>query len=95
MRYELSERAAADIRSIIRYTIENFGRAQADEYTDGLYSSFELLTDNPKLGKDVPQTTVRRYIYRMHYVYYEIRQDLIRIAHIRHTSQELPQPWRI
>lgn len=93
MRYELSERARADIKAIIVYTLENFGRQQADEYTDGLFRSFELLTDNPKIGMTVTGA-VRRYVYRSHYVFYEIRDDVIRIATIRHTRQELPPEWK-
>ncbi|MEM6413296.1 MAG: type II toxin-antitoxin system RelE/ParE family toxin [Pseudomonadota bacterium] len=94
MRTELSQRALDDIKDIARYTIENFGRAQADEYLGGLYHSFDILGDNSKIGQVIPETTVRRYIYRMHYVFYEIREDVIRVAHIRHTSMELPEWWR-
>ena len=49
--YELSKRAASDIEDILRYTIENFGLEQADEYATGLYHSFDLLLDNPRLGR--------------------------------------------
>ncbi|WP_298987413.1 type II toxin-antitoxin system RelE/ParE family toxin [uncultured Roseibium sp.] len=97
MIYELSEQARADIKEIIRYTIENFGTDQADEYTDGLFYSFDLLTDNPRLGKSVLRElggNVRRYTYRSHYVVYEIRSDVIRIAAIFNTRQELPEEWR-
>jgi len=93
MRYELSERARADIKAIIIYTLENFGRGQADEYLDGLFKSFDLLTDNPRIGMSVTGG-VRRYIYRSHYVFYEIRGEVIRIATIRHTRQELPPEWK-
>lgn len=93
MRVELSERAAADIEDIIGYTVENFGEAQADEYTLGLYHSFQLLEDNPRIGRSFPNITVRRYVYRMHHVYYEIRDEVIRVAHIRHASQDLPEWW--
>jgi len=92
MPYEISERARADIKAIIVYTLENFGRLQAGEYIDGLYNSFDLVTDNPKMGMAVT-ATVRRYIYRSHSVFYELKADAIRIATIRHTKQELPQEW--
>ena len=91
MRYELAERATEDIRSIIRYTLENFGRAQMDEYVGALYASFDSLLDNPKIGRRIPETEIRFYIFRMHYVFYEERSDLIRVAHIRHTSMQFPE----
>lgn len=97
MHYELSEHARANIKQIIRYTIEHFGLKQAEEYTDGLYYSFDLLTDNPRLGKSVASDFsghLRRYTYRSHYVVYEIRQHIIRIATIRNTHQDLPEEWQ-
>ena len=95
MRYELSRRARSDIKEIIRYTLEYFGRKQADDYVDGLYYSFKLVEDNPRLGQSIGQgENLRRYIYRSHYVFYEIRGKVIRIATIRNTRQELPPEWR-
>lgn len=93
MRYELSKRAATDIEDILRYTIENFGREQADEYASGLFHSFDLLLDNPRLGRSYAGGAFFRYVYRMHHIYYAIREDVIRIAHIRHASQALPEEW--
>ena len=97
MEYELSELARSNIKDIARYTIENFGEAQADEYLDGLFYSFDLLTDNPRMGKHVVSDlsgNLRRYTYRSHYVIYEIREKIIRIATIRSTRQSLPQEWQ-
>ena len=94
MIYELSEQARADVKEIIQYTIEHFGTDQADEYTTALFYSFELLADNPKLGKRVLAShngDVRCYTFRAHYVIYEIRRDVIRIAAIFNTKQLLPE----
>jgi ParE toxin of type II toxin-antitoxin system, parDE len=52
MTFEFSKRARSDIKNITRYTLENFGLAKADEYLDGLYKLFDLLTDNPKFGRE-------------------------------------------
>jgi toxin ParE1/3/4 len=86
MIFALSKRARADIKNIARYTLENFGLAQTEEYVAGLYHSFELLTDNPKLGREW-HAGRRRYIYRMHHVYYRLSHDRVFITHIRHSSQ--------
>lgn len=86
MSFALSNRAQSDIRDIIRYTAENFGGAQTEEYVDGLYRSFELLADNPRMGREW-QPERRRYIYRMHHVYYRIVADGVFVTHIRHSSQ--------
>lgn len=97
MRVELSEQAANDIIDILTYTIDRFGQPQADEYNTGLFRSFDLLADNPKLGRRVNLVgkghEVRRYIYQAHYVFYEIRGAIIHIATIRSMRQELPGEW--
>ncbi len=92
MRYELSERARADIFDIAAYSLEHFGRRQAEEYLSGLYYSFDLLMDNPRLGRVFDQR-VRCYVYRSHYVFYAIRTDVIRIATLRHVRQALPDEF--
>ena len=40
MIFELSKRARADIKNITRYTLENFGLAQTEEYL--ALSQFEI-----------------------------------------------------
>lgn len=94
MEYELSELARSNIKDIARYTIRYFDEAQADEYLDGLFYSFDLLTDNPKMGRAIHSDlsgNLRRFTYRSHYVIYEIRDKVIRIATIRNTRQKLPE----
>jgi toxin ParE1/3/4 len=96
MRVELSEQAAEDIVDILDYTLTCFGRRQADEYNDGLFRSFDLLADNPYLGRRVNGLLtgqVRRYIYQSHYVFYEVRAEVIHIATIRNTRQDIPSDW--
>jgi len=89
VRYELSRRASADIDAIILYTDQNFGSDQTEEYLSGLYYSFDLLCDNPKLGR-VWSPGKRCYVYRSHYVFYRIMKDHLLITMIRNTRQELP-----
>ncbi|HUJ02653.1 MAG TPA: type II toxin-antitoxin system RelE/ParE family toxin [Rhizomicrobium sp.] len=86
MIFEISKRARDDIENIAHYTFENFGLAQTEEYLDGLYRSFELLAENPKLGREWSAGR-RRYIYRMHHVYYRITAKSVFVTHIRHSSQ--------
>lgn len=86
MSFELSQRARADIKNIAHYTLENFGLSQAEEYLDGLYRSFELLADNPKLGREWTSGR-RRYIYRVHHVYDRLVRGRVFVTHIRHSSQ--------
>lgn len=83
MTYRLSRRAQSDIKAIYHYTVKYFGEDQVQEYLGGLDYSFDLLTDNPKIGHAVNGKR-RRYVYREHLVYYRIIKEEIRSTHIRH-----------
>jgi len=87
MIYRLARQAESDIKAIYRYTIEYFGEGQAQEYLEGLDYSFELLTDNPRLGR-VWDGKGRRYIYKSHFVYYRILKEEILITRIRNARQK-------
>jgi toxin ParE1/3/4 len=87
--YRLTRQAKSDIKAIIRYTDENFGADQTEAYLAGLYDSFELLTANPKMGHEWSANR-RRYIYRMHAVYYRITASDILVTQIRHTAMSQP-----
>lgn len=93
MRYEISRRAQAVIDDIIRYTVSNFGEDQAADYVGGLYNSFDLLTDNPRMGR-AWKSGHRLLIYRSHYVLYRIMDDHIFITDMRHTRQDIPPEWQ-
>lgn len=90
MIYELSRKASHQIEEIIRYTDQNFGADQTEEYISGLYYSFDLLTDNPRMGRAYDARR-RRYVYRSHHVYYRVLKDAILIVDIRHTRQSLAE----
>lgn len=87
MDYRLSRRARADIKAIVRYTDLTFGPAQTNDYVDGLYYSFDLLTDNPEMGREW-SSDKRRYVYRKHIVYYRILSDCVLITQIRHSAMK-------
>lgn len=98
MRVEISAQAADDIADIITFTIAHFGERQAREYSAGIYNSFDLLGDNPKIGKavqfeDEPAHQLRRYIFKSHYVFYEIHADHILVLMLRHVRRQLPETW--
>ena len=87
MTYRLTRRAQSDIKTIYRYTVEYFGDRQAREYLDGLEYSFDLLTDNPKLGR-LWDGKKRRYVYKSHLVYYRLLNNEILITRIRSARQQ-------
>ncbi len=74
MNYRLTTSARNGLRDIYQYTVKNFGQTQAELYLGGLDYTFDLLTDNPKLGQQAGENTYR-YLYKGHYVFYMIEGD--------------------
>ncbi|MEM6898671.1 MAG: type II toxin-antitoxin system RelE/ParE family toxin [Pseudomonadota bacterium] len=97
MKVEITETARSDIIDILEWTIWNFGPQQALIYRDGLFNAFSLLEDNPRMGQVAFRLSadreIRRLIYRMHYIFYELTETEITVATIRHTRQTLPEDW--
>lgn len=87
MTYRHTRQAQSDIKAIYHYTVEQFGEGQAREYLEGLDYSFDLLTDNPKLGR-LWDGKGRRYVYKSHLVYYRIVKEEIVITRRRNARQK-------
>lgn len=49
--------------------------------------SFDLLTDNPNMGR-LFEENIRRYVYKSHLVYYEIKAEDLVIIRIRNARQK-------
>lgn len=52
--YSLSRKADIDLQQVYFYSFEHFGEAQADTYTFELAACFQLLADQPRLGRQRP-----------------------------------------
>ncbi|MCC4229478.1 type II toxin-antitoxin system RelE/ParE family toxin [Zunongwangia profunda] len=52
VKYELTNKAVADLNKIWEYTLENWSENQADRYYDVLLGICQDIADNPELGKN-------------------------------------------
>ena len=87
--YRLSRRAEVDLQDIYRYTVEAFGRPQAQKYLFELDSVFELLGDHPNIGRGYEVGT-HQFVHGSHIIIYRIETDhvlIVRIAHARQRSR--------
>lgn len=72
-KYIISVRAKKDIKSIAKYTVENFGEAQALKYAKGLKEVIEELSDNPELGRryvPIKNHILFRHRFKSHVIFY-------------------------
>jgi len=88
--YKLSNLAAEDFEAIYEYTLFNFGVRQADAYTRGLESTFELLSSSPLMGRECPEIAegIRRHDQQQHAIFYRRHEQGLFIIRILHQQME-------
>lgn len=90
--YRLTPKAEYDdMPGIWEYSYENFGRAQADKYTDGLWAEFQDLANrSPRSGKirsDIGDD-YRSQFYGSHIIYFKNTDYGVRIVRILGQSMD-------
>lgn len=89
--YELSDAADQDISKIFDYTEEEFGFDQAVAYVSELEDLFNLLIENPEIGRSRNEirTNLRSLKKLSHIVFYRNLKDRIRIVRVLHGSKDI------
>ena len=88
----VSRAAAADIKSIARYTQDTWGRDQRRRYLDGLGDKFQMLAAHPQMAAERRdfRPPVRIHHYEKHLIIYVIEEGGILIVRVLHQSQDVP-----
>lgn len=91
--YRLSPAAEIDLEDIWKYTVEHWGAAQADRYTDLLIAAFAELAHSPKIAPacDHIRPGYRRRIVERHVIYFRITDYGIAITRILHDRMDAPR----
>ena len=90
--YQLTVRAQRHLQAIFEFSIERFGERQADKYRASLLACFDLLAENPKLGRLSPtiRPGMRRHEHGSHVIIFREEVDArIVIGAILHKRQML------
>jgi toxin ParE1/3/4 len=87
-RFVVSAEAQTDIDLIAAYTTETWGWQQTDRYLSQLEDSFQLLADNPRMGRpcDAISAGLRRHEVGKHVIYYRLKPGGIRVVRILHQQ---------
>lgn len=91
--YRLSPAAELDLEDIWTYTVEHWGIAQADRYTDLLIAAFAELAQSPKIASacDHIRPGYRRRSVERHVIYFRITDYGIAITRILHDRMDAPR----
>ena len=84
--YRLTQDADDDLLKMFLYGFETFGLAQAEAYRQGMTRCFQLLADNPRLGRKADEfaSGSRRHEHAHHVIFYDEQQDGVLIIGIIH-----------
>ncbi|MBL4761046.1 MAG: type II toxin-antitoxin system RelE/ParE family toxin [Mariprofundaceae bacterium] len=89
----LSLDADEDLQNIYIFTEEKWGAKQAEKYTLELYGAFELISDNPKIGRlrrELGQG-IRSLPHSSHVVFFMEWQGEIAITRVLHNSRDFEE----
>jgi len=83
---KFSRRARADIRGIWSYTIDYWGKGQADVYLALIEQAVDAIVDNPELGRpcDEVRRGYRKHLVGSHVLFYRIKGKTILVARVLH-----------
>jgi toxin ParE1/3/4 len=85
--YRLTKAAEDDLLDMFIYGFETFGRRKAEEYRRRMIRCFNLLAENPRLGRGVEQFAAgaRRHEHAQHVIFYDEQPYDVRIIGIVHV----------
>jgi toxin ParE1/3/4 len=91
--YRLTPAAERDLESIWRYTVRQWGIAQADRYLDCLTAAFAELADSPEMAPscDHIRPGYRRWGVARHMIYFRVTEDGIAVIRVLHDRMDAPR----
>ena len=91
----ISDHASDDLRGIHQYGAESWGEKQADDYTDAIIDSLNLLVDFPRRGKPAPNmpSGVRQLVAGRHLVLYQVIEKQVVV--LRVVSPRTSPPYEL
>ncbi len=91
-KYKLSKLAQNHLRKIKSYTVTNFSELQWNSYRDNLLATFQMLADNPAVGRSCDELYPSGFYFPIgkHTAYFTKEDDFILIVAVLGQSQ-LPQ----
>ncbi len=90
-KYKLSIKACAEIKKIFRYSFQQLGENQAVKYKASLDKCFQLLVDNPNMGRECSDIREGhfRHEHESHIIFYTQRSNDLFITTIFHDRMDI------
>ena len=85
--YKHSREADKTLESIYEYSLINFGMELAQAYFLSLHQTFDLLSEQPQLGRKF--YSYRRHEHLEHIIFYKERDRYIEVLHLLHKNEDI------
>lgn len=94
MPYRLSALAEQDLEEIWSYVAEDASSATADRLIDAIIDRFELLAEQPRMGRLRPEfgEGVRSFTVENYVIYYRHEGDVL-VARVLHGRRDQAAAW--
>lgn len=89
--FTLRPKAITDLEEIWDYTVETWGKEQAERYLHLINQGFRKIAENPGLGRpsDAIRKGYRRYGVGRHLIFYRSNDAKIDVARILHERMDV------
>ena len=90
-KFQLTNRAKADLKSIAAFTQKKWGRPQRSVYLKQFDDAFYLLAESPDIGTDCSyiKSDYRKFPVASHMIFYRaISHELIEIVRVLHKRMD-------
>ena len=90
-RYLLSPAAQADVEQIWAFSVDRWGRDQAEKYLREIQRGIDRAADNPMIGRvcDEVRSGYRRHPVGSHVLFYRVEGNMIDVVRILHKRMEM------
>ncbi|HEX9198927.1 MAG TPA: type II toxin-antitoxin system RelE/ParE family toxin [Acidobacteriaceae bacterium] len=92
--WKLTRKARTDYAEILLYTIDAWGEEQAERYLALLLDGFDLLAQNPGIGRPCNRLAprLRRFEQGKHVIFYKPDRNGIIVSRVLHQSRLPARP---
>ncbi|MFT6263352.1 MAG: toxin ParE1/3/4 [Dasania sp.] len=90
MKIHVQVKAKSDLKTIWRYSFDQWGLEKANNYLFELDKAINTIAQNPEIGFscDYIRTGYRQYNIKKHMIFYKIKTDKISILRVLHESMD-------
>ena len=88
--YKLTPRAIKDLEGIYTYSLRGWGAERADQYIHDVFSAFQKLADNDKIGRDYRHVRPSLYAFNVvsHEIFYKATSEGVTVIRVLHKSMD-------